>query len=97
MRAEPDPAKAPPVLGEEGTFRPRGVKAWFRRQNQRTSAWTLAATLISLAMVGTFGLWNIRLQIGRPELEPYDASILPGWNGYVRWQNDGKKVPEASF
>jgi hypothetical protein len=96
MSAAPDPAKAPPVLGEEGTFGPRRVRAWFRRQNQRTSAWTLAAALISLAVVGALGLCNIRLQIGRPELDPISAHLflakgsLP-WNGIVQWRDVGKK------
>jgi hypothetical protein len=103
MSAAPDPTKAPPVLGEEGTFGPRRVKAWFRRQNQRTSAWTLAAALISLAVVGALGLCNIRLQIGRPELDPISAYLnlakgsppppIPfnGWNGIVQWRDVGKK------
>jgi hypothetical protein len=57
------------------------------------------------------GLWNIQLQIGRPELEPYDAGLIPtpqergvnvppippGWNGYVMWQNYGKKSARSPF
>jgi hypothetical protein len=101
MSAEPDPAKAPPGLGE--TSRPRRVKAWFRTQNQRTSFYTLAAALISLAVVGALGRWNIRLQIGKPELEPISAYLIlakgsppppipfNGWNGIVQWQDVGKK------
>jgi hypothetical protein len=113
VSAEPDPAKAPPGLGE--TSRPRWVKAWFRAQNQRTSFCTVAATLISLAVAGALGLWNIRSQIGRPELEPISAYLslvkeptrlprdsiipirIPGWNGTVSWQSVGKRSPRDLF
>lgn len=96
MSVAPDPGGAGP--GEE----PRGIKAWFHEQHRRTSYITVSMTVLGLLVTAALGLWNISLQIGRPELEPLIDRILfseegAGWRGEVFWRNGGKQSANSLF
>ena len=83
-------------------MRPRGVKAWFREQNRRTSYLTVSVAGASFLATLGLGLWNICLQIGRPELEPINTRPMiaeegAGWHGYTPWRNGGKQSANSIF
>jgi hypothetical protein len=98
MKAYRRPARRGAGPGEE----PRGLKAWFREQHRRTSYITVSVAGLSLLGTLGLGLWNISLQIGRPELETLYDHILSyedgtGWRGRVAWRNGGKQSGNSLF
>src|SRR5215469_13349333 len=100
MSAELGPREVRSGHGAEEAAR-RGIKSWFREQNQRTSYITVSVAGLRLLATGVLGFWNISLQVGRPELEP--IHMLPiaeqgaGWHGTVSWRNGGKQSANSLF
>jgi hypothetical protein len=81
---------------------PRGLKAWFREQHGRTSYITVSVAGLSLLATLGLGLWNISLQIGRPELEPLSDRVrhytMAGeWHSDFIWRNAGRQSANSVF
>ena len=98
MKAYRGPARRGAGPGEG----PRGFKAWFREQLRRTSCITVLVAGLSLFATLGLGLWNISLQIGRPEMEPaYERTRLyeegAEWRGELYWRNGGKQSATSLF
>jgi hypothetical protein len=96
MNVAPDPGGG--GSGEE----PGGIKTWFHEQHRRTSYITVSVTMLGLLVTVALGLWNISLQIGRPELEPLYTRLMiaeegAGWHGLANWRNAGKQSANSVF
>jgi hypothetical protein len=78
----------------------RQIGQWFKQEWRRTPVVGMLTLLVAIA-AATFGYWNYRLQIGRPEVEPVSAYLWKPPHGnllaQITWQNRGKQPARQGF